>query len=442
MTATSIRTTSTREAVGARREPLLHRPLTSYYLVLGSAGLLMAIGLVMVLSASSVTAYTQTGSSFTFFDKQLFGVALGLPVMWVAMRLPPRAFRALSYPLLLASLGLLALVLVPGVGRNVYGATRWIDLGLIQIQPSEPAKLALALWGADLLTRKSALLGQYRHLLIPLVPVTSLLGALVMLEPDMGTTIVLLAITLGLLWVVGAPGRLFGGMSIAVVGLSVVMIVVEPYRLQRITGFLNPWANAQGAGWQGTQGLLAIASGGWWGLGLGASRQKWSYLPNQYTDYIFAIIGEELGLIGTLVIVALFATLGYAGIRIARRSGDPFVRLAATAATVWLLSQAIVNMGAVVGLLPITGIPLPMVSYGGSALIPTMFAVGMLAAFARLEPGAAEALALRRRTGRTARTVARFTRRPLPAAEVAAGPLRPRPARRRGRPRRSVAGGR
>jgi cell division protein FtsW len=383
------------EGAAAKRPPLLHRPLASYYLVLGPAALLTAIGLVMVLSSSSVTAYARTGSSYTFFVKQLIGVSLGVPAMLLAMRLPVRVYRLAGYPLLLGSLVLLVAVLVPGIGHGVWGARRWIDLGPIQIQPSEPAKLALALWGADVLTRKRRLLTQWRHLLVPLLPGVTVMAMLVMLEPDMGTTVVLMSITLSLLWVVGAPTRLFATLSAAVVGLAAIMIVVEPYRMRRLTGFLNPWADAQHTGFQGVQGIYAIASGGWWGLGLGASRQKWSYLPNQYTDYIFAIIGEELGLVGTLSVLTLFGMLGYAGIRIARRARDPFVRLVAAGVTGWLLAQALVNIGAVVGLLPITGIPLPLVSYGGSSLVPTLFAIGMLASFARQEPGAAAALAAR-----------------------------------------------
>ncbi|MEP6463944.1 MAG: putative lipid II flippase FtsW [Frankiaceae bacterium] len=393
--------------VQAVRQPLLERPLTSYYLVLGSAALLTTIGLVMVLSASSVTAYVRTGSSYYYFVRQSIGVLLGLPAMWIAMRLPVRVYRWLGYPLLLFSVALL--LLVPFVGSSAYGAKRWLDLGVIQIQPSEPAKLALVLFGADLLCRKERLLDQWRHLLVPLLPVFTVLAALVMLQPDMGTTIVLLAITLSLLWIIGAPGRLFGVLSIAAASLMAVMIVVEPYRLRRFAGFWNPWADQLHSGYQAAQGMLTLASGGWWGLGLGASRQKWSYLPNQYTDYIFAIIGEELGLIGTIAVVGLFGALGFAGIRIARRSRDPFCQLAAGAVTCWLLAQALVNIGAVVGLLPITGIPLPLVSYGGSALIPSMFAVGMLAAFARREPGAAAALA---------------ARGPSPFARVLPGPLR------------------
>ncbi len=425
----SVTAPSAPHPVVAQRQPLLERPLTSYYLVLGSAALLTTIGLVMVLSASSVTAYVRTGSSYYYFIRQSIGVLLGLPAMWIAMRLPVRAYRWLGYPLLLASLALL--LVVPFIGASAYGAKRWIDLGVFQIQPSEPAKLALVLWGADLLCRKRRLLDQWRHLLVPLLPVFTVLAAMVMLQPDMGTTIVLLAITLTLLWIVGAPGRLFGVLSVAAAAMLSVMIVVEPYRLRRFTGFWNPWADQLHSGYQAAQGMLTLASGGWWGLGLGASRQKWSYLPNQYTDYIFAITGEELGLIGTLAVLGLFGALGFAGIRIARRSPDPFCQLAAGAVTCWLLAQALVNMGAVVGLLPITGIPLPLVSYGGSALIPSMFAVGMLASFARREPGAAAALA---------------ARGPSPLARAVPGALRGLPGRlrpRRGRGRmRSGAGGR
>jgi cell division protein FtsW len=407
---TAATTAATARRRSAARQSWLDRPLTSYHLVVGSAGLLLALGLVMVLSASSVQSYAATGSSFTIASRQLVGVGLGLPSLWVASRLPVRAYRWLGYPLLLASIALLLLVLVPGVGVGANGATRWIPAGPIQIQPSEVAKLALVLWGADLLARKERRLGEVRHLIVPLVPVTMLFAALIMLEPDMGTTVVLLTVMLGLLWTVGAPMRIFG-FTFAGLGSGLALLAVtEPYRLARLTSFLNPFKDAQGAGYQAVQGLYALASGGWWGLGLGASREKWAYLPNQYTDYIFAIIGEELGLVGTFAVVALFGVLGYAGLRIARRSVDPFVRLASAGVTAWLLGQALVNMGYVVGLLPVTGVPLPLVSFGGSALVPTLFAVGMLASFARQEPGAAEAIANRRAArggGLWARLVAR-----------------------------------
>ncbi len=376
---------------------LLDRPLTSYYLVLGCTIMLLALGLTMVLSASSVAQIQATGSAFTLFQKQALGMAIGLPGMWLASRLPVRTFRALAYPLLLLAIVILTLVLVPGLGRSAGGATRWVDLGPVQVQPSELAKLALVLWGADLLARKDRLgqLTEWRPLLVPLMPGAGLLVLLVMMGSDLGTTLVLLTIFLGLLWVVGAPGRLFVGMAGLVCLLVSILIIVEPYRMQRLTGFLDPSGNRLTTNYQSTQGLYAVASGGLFGTGLGEGRAKWDYLPEAETDFIFAIIGEELGLVGTLVVLSLFGLLAYAGLRIARRVKDPFTRLAAAGATAWLVVQAIVNIGAVIGVLPITGIPLPLVSYGGSALIPSLFALGMLLAFAKREPGARQALSAR-----------------------------------------------
>jgi cell division protein FtsW len=378
---------------------LLDRPLTSYYLVLGCSMLLLALGLVMVLSSSSVDQMDKTGSPYVLVQKQAIWVAVGLPLMWAASQLPPRVFRALAYPLLLLSVLALVLVLVPGIGRTAGGATRWISFGGgFQLQPSEPAKLALVLWGADLLSRKEKLrmLTDWRQLLMPLLPGTGFVVLLVMLGNDLGTTLVLLTIFLALLWVVGAPGRLFVGMSGLIGVLVGILIVVEPYRLQRLTGFLDPSGDPLNANYQGRQGLYAVASGGWFGTGLGEGRAKWLYLPHGETDFIFANIGEELGLIGTMVVLGLFGLLAYAGLRIARRAAkDTFLRLAASGATAWLVVQAIVNIGAVIGVLPITGIPLPLVSYGGSALLPTLIALGMLLSFAKREPGARQALAAR-----------------------------------------------
>ena len=377
---------------------LLDRPLTSYYLVLGCSMLLLALGMVMVLSASSIRQYQYTGSAFTLFEKQALWVAIGLPLMWLAARMPARVFRTLAYPLMLLSALALAVALVPGLGQSVNGAQRWISFGgPFQLQPSEPAKLALILWGADLLARKEKLrqLTEWRQLLIPLLPGAGVLVMLVMLGSDLGTTLVLLTIFLSLLWVVGAPSRLFVGMAGVTGVLVAILIVVEPYRLHRLTGFLDQSGNQLTLNYQGIQGLYAIASGGWFGTGLGEGRAKWNYLPHPETDFIFAIIGEELGLIGTLLVLGLFGLLAYAGLRIARRVKDPFMQLAAAGATAWLAVQAIVNIGAVIGVLPITGIPLPLVSYGGSALIPTLIVLGMLLSFAKREPGARQALAAR-----------------------------------------------
>ncbi|GAA0942449.1 putative lipid II flippase FtsW [Nonomuraea longicatena] len=382
-----------KEQLGGLRE-LLDKPLTTRYLILGCVALLLTLGLMMVLSASSVEALIKTGSPFSWFIKQSLSAALGLPVMWVCSRLPYRFFRWAGYPLM--ALSIIALVMVLFIGSAELGAQRWLYVGPLTIQPSEPAKLGLALWGADLLARR-ARQGriEWRQLLIPLLPGTAILAVMVMLGRDLGTTLVLLMIFLSLLWVVGAPLKLFGGILSVAVLAAIIMIKVEPYRMRRISAFLNPWAEAQGAGYQAVQGQIAMGSGGWFGLGLGSSRQKWSWLPHGESDFIFAILGEELGLMGTLMVVTLFGLLGYAGLRVATRVKDPFIRLASAAVVAWIGGQAIVNMGAVIGVLPITGIPLPLVSYGGSALLPTLAALGMLLSFAKHEPGAREALAAR-----------------------------------------------
>ncbi|MBB6343981.1 putative lipid II flippase FtsW [Nonomuraea muscovyensis] len=383
-----------REQLGTLKE-LLAKPLTTYYLILGCSGLLLALGLMMVLSASSIESMQKTGSPYSWFIKQSLSAAVGVLVMWACARLPHKFFRWAGYPLM--ALSIIALVMVLFIGSSELGAQRWIYLpGGLTIQPSEPAKLGLALWGADLLARR-ARQGriEWRHMLIPLMPGTAILAVMVMLGRDLGTTLVLFMIFLALLWVVGAPIRLFGGILALAVLAAVIMIRVEPYRMARVGALLDPWADAQGAGYQAVQGQIAMGSGGWFGLGLGSSRAKWNWLPHGESDFIFAILGEELGLMGTLVVVALFGLLGYAGLRVATRVNDPFVRLAAAAVVAWIAGQAVVNMGAVLGVLPITGIPLPLVSYGGSALLPTLAALGMLLSFAKREPGAREALAAR-----------------------------------------------
>jgi cell division protein FtsW len=376
---------------------LLARPHTSYYLVAGIGSLLLALGLIMVLSASSVQMLAQGDSPFFEFRKQVLGVAIGLPLMWGASRLPPAAFRVVAYPLMGLSVVGLVLAMIPGVGVENYGAARWIAIGGFQLQPSEFAKLAFVLWGADLLARNEqhGRLTEWRHLLVPLMPGAGILGVLVMIGNDLGTTFLLLTIFLALLWVAGTPGRTFIGMLAFVCLVVAILIVAAPYRLDRFTSFVNPQAHAATSGWQQLQGKYALASGGWFGVGLGGSRQKWGMLPDPSSDFIFAVLGEELGLAGTLCVIGLFGGLGYAGLRIARRVTDPFMRIAATAATAWIVVQALVNIGAVIDVLPITGVPLPLVSAGVSSLLVTMAALGMLMAFAKREPGAAEALAAR-----------------------------------------------
>jgi cell division protein FtsW len=371
----------------------LDRPLTSYYLILGITTLLLALGLVMVLSTSSVAQLAQGASPYSGFQHQLVGVVLGLPCMWLAARASPVLFRAAAYPLMFVAV--VGLLLVPLIGVKSGGAIRYLTIGPFPFQPSELAKLAFLLWGADLLARKSKLgqLDDWRHLLIPLLPGAGILCMLVMLGDDLGTTFLMLVIFLALLWVIGTPVRLYAGI-LGMIGLVLlILIVVAGYRSQRLSLFLHPQGGPSGVDMQSIQGKWAVGSGGWFGVGLGASRQKWGYVPNDTTDFIFAILGEELGLVGTLCVSLLYGGLAYAGLRIARRAGDTFVRLAATGATAWIVVQAIVNIGAVLGLLPITGVPLPLVSSGLSSLLVTMLALGMLMSFAKREPGAGEALA-------------------------------------------------
>ncbi|CAA9307276.1 MAG: Cell division protein FtsW [uncultured Frankineae bacterium] len=379
------------------RTPLLQRPLASYHLLLTSTLLLLVLGLVMVFSASIVRSYDSTGSAYATGMKQATFICVGLPMMLVAARLPVRVFRAAAYPLLVAVVVLLVLVLA--VGHEVKGARSWIALPLgFNLQPAELAKLGLAIWGADLLVRKQRLLGEHRHLLVPLLPVSGLVLVLILLQPDFGTAVSVSVVVVALLWVAGTPLRLFAGLCAFVAVAAGLLAVSAPHRVERLLSFRDPFADAGDTGYQAVQGFYALSSGGWFGLGLGASREKWSGgLPEAHTDYVFAIVGEELGLLGTLTVLVLFAVLVYSGVRIAQRATDPFVRLAASGVTGWIAAQAIINMGAVVGLLPITGIPLPLVSFGGSALLVTLAAIGMLLAFARQEPGAAEAL--RRRGG-------------------------------------------
>ncbi|MBG0856035.1 putative lipid II flippase FtsW [Streptomyces spinoverrucosus] len=374
------------------------RPLTAYYLILGGSLLITVLGLVMVYSASQITALQKSLPGSYFFRKQMLAAVIGAVLLYVASRMPVKLHRALAYPFLAGAVFLMALVQVPGIGMAVNGNQNWIALGgSFQIQPSEFGKLALVLWGADLLARKQErnLLAQWKHMLVPLAPVAFLLLGLIMLGGDMGTAIILTAILFGLLWLAGAPTRLFVGVLAVAAVLGTILIQSSSNRLDRFRCIGATEMGPDGSCWQAVHGIYALASGGLFGSGLGASVEKWGQLPEAHTDFIFAVTGEELGLAGTLSVLALFAALGYAGIRVAGRTEDPFVRYAAGGVTTWITAQAVINMGAVLGLLPIAGVPLPLFSYGGSALLPTMFAIGLMIAFARDEPAARAALAMR-----------------------------------------------
>jgi cell division protein FtsW len=376
---------------------LLRRPLAAYYLVLGAAGLLVTLGLVMVFSASSVYSLREHGSSYYIVTRQVAWVLAALPVAFLVSRVSPRTIRRLGLPILVLSLVLLLVTYVPGLGEEVRGNRNWIDFGgPFRVQPSELAKLGLVLWGAGVLAGTGRALRQWKQLIVPFGPVALVVVALTVGQGDLGTAAVLIGVVLTLLWVVGVPSWLF---SLAVGTAAVVggyFVLAAEHRLDRVRLFLDPFADVDDRTFQAAHSIYAFSNGGWWGRGLGGSVEKWGGLPEAHTDFIFAIIGEELGLPGTVMVIVLFLVLGFAGIRIAWNSRDPFVRLTAAGITGGLLVQALLNMGSVLAVLPIVGVPLPLVSYGGSALMPMLVAVGVLVSFAKHEPGAQAALVARR----------------------------------------------
>lgn len=387
----------------------LDHALADYFLLLGVIFALLTLGLVMVFSASSVEALADTGSSVSQFQKQALIAIVAVPFMFWLSRQPASFFYRIAPAALIVALILLVLVLIPGIGVNVGGQQNWIPLpGGMSLQPSEIGKMALILWCARILTIKADRLDDWKEVTLPLLPVAGLVIVLVLLEGDLGTALVFMPIVAMMLFISGVPIRLF--VMLGALGLSLIafMALTEGYRMQRFMVFLNPEMDANGAGWQTIHGRMALATGGWWGVGLGASREKWGSLPEAHNDFILAIIGEELGLLGTLAVVALFTLMGLVSIRIARRTSSIFVRLTIMGIVAWILTQAVINMGAVVGLLPVTGVPLPLVSYGGSSLMMVLTAMGVLLAFARSEPAAAALIrhrrAERRRRRRRPRT--------------------------------------
>ncbi len=381
----------------------LESPLSTYYLLVAVVAALLLIGLVMVLSASSVSALRRGGSSYTVFLSQVQFALIGVAGAFVASRLPVATWRRLGIPLLIVAVCLQALVFTP-LGVSVLGNRNWLRLGPVQIQPSEIGKLALIVYGASVLSTKRKLLGQWRHAIVPLVvPSGGLLIGLVVLGHDLGTALVLLAIVAGLLWASGVSGKLFA-VAGGIAGLGVAaMVLISGNRMHR----LNVWLTCDDVQvcWQSQHGRFALADGGLSGLGLGASREKWLWLPEPHNDFIFAIIGEELGIGGTLTVLALFALLALACYRIVLRTDDPFIRVATAGVMVWVLAQAMVNIGSVIGVLPVIGVPLPLVSSGGSALVTTLTALGMVICFARQEPACRRALAARPRVVRRSLSV-------------------------------------
>jgi cell division protein FtsW len=415
------------DAVRSLLQGILGRPLASYYLLVSSAGMLLIIGLAMVFSATSVEAFVTEGNAFTSIERQAISAGIGLLAFWLCQRLPVRTYRVLARPGLIVAfvlvivLDVLALLAQAKVLEDpTFGPVRadelWLYLGPVQVQPSELAKIALAVWVADVLVHKGEQAGAWRELSRPLFPVAGLLCVLVGYN-DLGTMICLVVLFVGMLWAAGVRLGVFAGMlAAALVGIvALIYLPGNDYRLERLQAFLDPQAHELNLAYQVREGLFAIANGGWFGVGLGEGRLKWGWLPNGHNDFIFAVIAEELGVMGCLIVLGLFSVLAYTGLRIARRVTNPFRRLVAAGVTTLVVGQATINIVGVVGLMPVTGLPLPLISDGGSALVVTLAMIGMLASFARAEPDAARAIHARP-PGR----LARLLWAPLPPLPVRA----------------------
>lgn len=376
----------------------LAHPQASFYLILVPSVLLLALGMMMVLSASSVYAFVRFDDAYYFVKRQVIFLVLGGVFAVVLARRSPQQLKVFGWGLVIASLVLQVLTFTP-LGFSNNGNTNWVQFGtsFFRIQPSELAKLAIVVWGADIFARKHRMLADPRHLLIPFVPVSAILIGLVVLQADLGTGMIMGALVMAVLWFVGASWKVLGAL-VGSVGAAVgLLVVTSSYRMNRILGFFNQDLDPLGVNHQPIKAIFALASGGWWGLGLGASRQKWGGLVESHTDYVLAVIGEELGLVGTLLVLGLFLIIGYAGFRIAMRSDIRFARYAAAGITSWFMIQALVNIAVVLRMIPVLGVPLPLVSYGGSALLANLMALGVLLACARQEPDYRAFLRRRRR---------------------------------------------
>ena len=366
---------------GPQRPAGRRTPLFLFILLVVMA--LVALGVVMVLSASAAASLSDAGSAWSLFRRQLLWTAVGTVGMLVMLRIDYHRLRPLARPSLFASFALLALVVFPGVGTTVNGATRWLGAGGLTLQPSEPAKLALILFVADLLSRRSRRITDTRSTLRPVVCVAAAMAFLLMLQPHLGATLIVGTIIVAMLFLAGAPVVTLTGMA-GLGGLFAGMLVLSSsWRRDRLLAFLDPWSDPAGVGYQPLQSLHAITVGGLSGVGLGASRAKWGFLPYAHTDFIFAIVAEELGLLGASLVVLGFVALAAAGYTVALRAKDRFGMLLAAGITTWILAQAVLNMGAVMALLPVTGVTLPFLSFGGSSQVVTMAAVGILLNVAR-----------------------------------------------------------
>lgn len=387
----------------------LGRPMTSFHLIIAVAGLLTTLGLIMVLSASGVRSYDADGSAWVIFGKQVLWTVIGLVACYASLRMSVRFIRRVAFTGYVVTVILLVLVLVPGIGNLANGSRKWFVVAGFSMQPSELAKIAFAIWGAHMLAARRLERASLRELLIPLVPAAVIALALIVAQPDLGQTVSLGIILLALLWYAGLPLRVFVTSLLAVFVAGAVLAMSAGYRSDRVRSWINPENDPQDTGYQARQAKFALAHGGIFGDGLGQGVAKWNYLPNAHNDFIFAIIGEELGFVGAFALLVLFGLFAYTGMRIARRSADPFLRLLTATTTMWVLGQAFINIGYVIGILPVTGIQLPLISAGGTSTAATLFMIGIMANAARHEPEAVAAL----RAGRDDK-VNRILRLPLP----------------------------
>ncbi|MGO9458252.1 MAG: putative lipid II flippase FtsW [Acidimicrobiales bacterium] len=361
------------------------RQLPTSTVLVGLVVVLCVFGVAMVGSASEVVSIVTYGTSWAILLRECLWLVLGLVVFGFACRTDYRRWRRWSGVLMAVTIFLLLAVLVPGLGTTSGGSTRWLGFGPLLLQPSELMKLALALAGADLVARRERADGGHRMVVGPLLLLTALAGGLVLVQPDMGTALVLGAITLALLFASGVPTGPIVKLLMGLGGLALVVGLADPYRRARLLSFLDPRAHASGSGYQVFQSLIGLGSGHIFGVGFGNGREKWGYLPNAHTDFIFSVVGEELGLVGALCVLGLLFAFVWFGLRAAARAPDRFGGLLGVGLVAWIAAETLINVGAVVGLLPVTGIPLPFISYGGSSLVLTLLAAGILVSIARQE---------------------------------------------------------
>jgi cell division protein FtsW len=348
------------------------------YAIIASVATLLAIGLVMVFSSSSVRALSDVGDAYFYLKRQLVWAVLGLGTMFVLMRIDYWEIRKYARPLFLLTLMSIVLVLIPSVGRVAGGARRWLGLGVLQFQPSELMKLAIVIYMSWALTRDPARIKSFTRGILPYVALLGLVFFLILRQPDLGTAVAVAGTVFIMMFAAGAKLGHLLGLVLAAVPVLVYAVLGEEYRRNRWLAFLDPFADPQGSGFHIIQAIYALGSGGLFGLGLGNSRQKFFYLPAEHTDFIFAILGEELGFVGAVLVIGLFVVLAWRGYHAAMTAPDTFSSLLAAGVTTMIVLQAMLNIGVVCGILPITGVPLPFVSFGGSALVPTLAGVGIL----------------------------------------------------------------